>query len=130
MLRLELGISADLIDLARAINTPLTRPQWMRLRAAGHLTVEAVEQLNVRDLGRILGDERGAEIMQRGIARQQCTRPPSASCNPHADRIATGCWTKQGRRGDVTTGVRAGSPLRRMPLVVTSVGSFSLHSSS
>jgi len=77
MLRLELGISADLIDLARAINTPLTRPQWMRLRAAGHLTVEAVEQLNVRDLGRILGDEGGAEIMQRELRDSNALARPA-----------------------------------------------------
>jgi replicative superfamily II helicase len=77
MLRLELGISADLIDLARAINTPLTRPPWMRLRAAGHLTVEAVEQLNVRGLGRILGDERGAEIMQRELRDSNALARPA-----------------------------------------------------
>jgi ATP-dependent DNA helicase len=67
MLRLEFGIPADLIDLVRATRTPLTRPQWMRLRAAGHLTIEAVGQLNVRDLAHVLGDEQAAAVMQREL---------------------------------------------------------------
>ena len=35
MLRLELGIQADLIELARVLNTALTRPQWARLPSSG-----------------------------------------------------------------------------------------------
>ena len=67
MLRLELGIPTDLVDLAEAVRTPLTRLQWMRLHAAGFVTIDAVEKLVRSDLASVLGDDRAAEVMQREL---------------------------------------------------------------
>lgn len=67
MLRLELGIPAELVDLAMAIRTQPTRPQWMRLHAAGLVAIETVELLSVGDLGDVLGNKRMAAVMQEEL---------------------------------------------------------------
>jgi helicase len=78
MLRLELGLPADLVELASFLGTELTRPQWMRLRAAGLTTLAVVEQQSVGSLTTILGDRDAAETMQR-VLRE---RPAGETLNP------------------------------------------------
>ncbi len=67
MLRLELGIPADLVDLAEVLTTFLTRPQWMRLETAGLVTIPAIETASLAALTEILGDQRAAEDIQRDL---------------------------------------------------------------
>src|SRR6266568_2948660 len=65
MLRLELGLPADLIELAETVTTQLTRPQWLRLRAAGVTTIAAAEKTSLADLTTVLGSEQAATTLQR-----------------------------------------------------------------
>ena len=67
MLRLELGIPAELVELAQAMTTPFTRLQWMRLREAGLVTIEAVQQQPSSDPKKVLGDQHAAEVLQREL---------------------------------------------------------------
>jgi helicase len=67
MLRLELGIPAEVVHLAQRITTPLTRPQWMRLHAAGIVTPTAVENQDLKSLKELLGDEHSAENLLREL---------------------------------------------------------------
>jgi hypothetical protein len=67
MLRLELGIPAEVVHLAQRITTPLTRPQWMRLHAAGIVTPTAVENQELKSLKELLGDEHSAENLLREL---------------------------------------------------------------
>lgn len=78
VLRLELGIPAELVDLASVLNTPLTRPEWMRMHAAGLITIAAVEQHSVDDLTTVVGDRRAAE----GVLQELGERPAEESLPP------------------------------------------------
>jgi helicase len=64
MLRLELGLPAELVDLASAVTFPLTRPQWLKLHAAGLLTVTAVQDAQPARLAQLLGAETTAAALQ------------------------------------------------------------------
>jgi len=67
MLRLELGLPADLMELAETVTTQLTRPQWLRLRAAGITTIAAAEKTSLADLTDVLGDKQAATTLQREL---------------------------------------------------------------
>ncbi len=67
MLRLELGLHADLIELAETVTTQLTRPQWLRLRVAGVTTIAAAEKTSLADLTTVLGSEQAATTLQREL---------------------------------------------------------------
>jgi replicative superfamily II helicase len=70
MLRLELGLPADLVELADAVTTQLTRPQWLKLHAARLVTPAAVQGAAPAMLGDVLGDERAAAMLQRELRNQ------------------------------------------------------------
>jgi helicase len=67
MLRLELGLPADLIELAETVTTQLTRPQWLRLRTAGITTIAAAEKTSLTDLTNVLGNGQAATTLQREL---------------------------------------------------------------
>jgi hypothetical protein len=78
MLRLELGIPADLIELASVITTQPTRPQLMRLQAAGLVSVSNIEKVSEDELAPILGDRHMAKVMLQELqpASHNTDAPP------------------------------------------------------
>jgi helicase len=74
MLRLELGIPADLLPVARLCRGRLTRAEYLRLRATGLGTVEALADVKIEDLAeRLGGDGQRAKAVRElaGDARKQ-----------------------------------------------------------
>ena len=67
MLRLELGLPADLIELAGVVTTQLARPQWLKLRAAGLGTIAAAQEAAPAALSEVLNDEKAAAILQKEL---------------------------------------------------------------
>lgn len=55
MLRLEFGIPADLLPLARVSDGLLTRSEYLSLHEAGVVTPEMLAKAKLEDLGRLLG---------------------------------------------------------------------------
>jgi helicase len=74
MIRLELGIPAEIIALAQLPNVELTRAQWLALHGAGVLTVQRVCEETTERLGELLGSgvlaqalKEAAEQLEEGI---------------------------------------------------------------
>jgi ATP-dependent DNA helicase len=67
MLRLELGLPADLVELAGAVTTQLTRPQWLKLRAAGLSTIATAQEAAPAALTELLNDARAAATLQKEL---------------------------------------------------------------
>lgn len=78
MLRLELGIPADLVDLVQRTGVTLTRAEWLRLRDQGHVTVEGVVGLTVDQLTDVLGSRTSANRLRDG-AEQANDLPPTVA---------------------------------------------------
>jgi hypothetical protein len=57
MLRLDLGIPADLLSIARVIRGRFARTEYLRLRAEGLDTVAAVADIPLEELAKRLGGE-------------------------------------------------------------------------
>lgn len=57
MVRLELGIPAELCDLVMSSNAELSRTQWLKLHEAGLDSVERVLETSEEDLTNLLGQE-------------------------------------------------------------------------
>ena len=55
MLRLELGLSSDLLGIARVCRGRLTRAEYLRLHTVGLGTIDAVAKATVEDLAKRLG---------------------------------------------------------------------------
>ncbi len=64
MLRLELGLPAELVELASLVTMQLTRPQWLKLHAAGLFTVTAVQEVQRAQLAQLLGAATTASALQ------------------------------------------------------------------
>jgi helicase len=64
MLRLELGLPAEMVELASLVTTQLTRPQWLKLHAAGLFTVTAVQEAQTAQLAQLLGADTTASALQ------------------------------------------------------------------
>jgi hypothetical protein len=67
MLRLELGLPADLVELADAVTTQLTWPQWLQLRAAGLGPIAAAHEAAPATLTQLLNDDKAAATLQKGL---------------------------------------------------------------
>jgi len=61
MLRLELGVPVELVELVQRTGVTLARAEWLRLHNAGHSTVEQVLALSVDQLTDVLGSANSAE---------------------------------------------------------------------
>jgi replicative superfamily II helicase len=74
MLRLELGIPAEVIDLVQQLDVELSRRQWTRLSTEGITTVDGVQQTSSAELSQLLGDEDAASTLAAAVAAW--TAPP------------------------------------------------------
>lgn len=79
MLRLELGIPPDLVDLAET-GAGLQRHQWMNLHAAGFVTAEAILACPAAELTSVIGDQEAADSL-RGHLEQAATADAPAPLN-------------------------------------------------
>lgn len=68
MIRLELGIPAELVDLARLPNLDLTRAQWLTLAAAGMTSPDHVRTATSEKLGEVLGSPSAANRLVKAVA--------------------------------------------------------------
>lgn len=75
MLRLELGLPVELVELVQRTGISLTRAEWLRLHNAGHNTVEAVRMVTVDQLTGVLGSRVSA--IRLHDAAEQANDPPS-----------------------------------------------------
>jgi hypothetical protein len=79
MLRLELGVTRDLLGIARLWRGRLTRAEYLRLGNAGLGTVEAFANVSVDDLARLLGDNRVRANTLLELVRTANVAPPEAA---------------------------------------------------
>jgi helicase len=70
MLRLELGIPADLLPVARVFRGRLTRVEYLRLRSTGLGSIEALTEVKLDDLADVLGADRARAKALRDGARE------------------------------------------------------------
>jgi hypothetical protein len=70
MLRLELGIPADLLPIARVCRGRLTRVEYLRLRDAGVGSVDSLAEANLSDLTELLGGDKERAKAVRDLARE------------------------------------------------------------
>ncbi len=71
MLRLELGISAEVVDLARVDGVQLTRTQWLALGRTGIVSVDAVRDADEQRLGEVLRSDLQARQLKEAMERLQ-----------------------------------------------------------
>jgi hypothetical protein len=93
MLRLELGLPADLVELADTVTTQLTRTQWLQLRTAGLVTIAAVEKAAPAELGKVLGSDKTATTLHQELRdRPRATTSPRSTCPglPNRQRSSPG----------------------------------------
>jgi helicase len=69
MLRLEIGIPAELVDLADSGAPALQRHLWMKLHAAGLVAPEAILGRSTAELESALGDRAAAKALRRHLQR-------------------------------------------------------------
>jgi helicase len=69
MLRLELGLPPELVDLIQRTGVTLTRAEWLKLLAAKHVTVESVLSLSVDQLTEILGSQMSADRLHHAVVQ-------------------------------------------------------------
>lgn len=71
MLRLELGIPAEVVDLARVDGVQLTRTQWLALGQTGIVSVDALHDADEQRLGEILRSDLQARQLKEATERLQ-----------------------------------------------------------
>lgn len=64
MLRLELGVPAELVDLILATNVQLTRAEWLRLHDARLIALDTVRAASAKELKTILGSAGAANRLR------------------------------------------------------------------
>jgi hypothetical protein len=79
MLRLELGIPADLLGIARVCRSRITRVEYLRLRGAGLGTLDGLSKVNLKDLAEQLGGEKARAKTVRELAREAKKLEPQAA---------------------------------------------------
>jgi ATP-dependent DNA helicase len=70
MLRLQLGIPADLLPAARVCRGRLTRIEYLRLRAAGGGTLEGLAEAKLAELADLLGGDKTRAKVVRDLAQE------------------------------------------------------------
>ena len=69
MLRLELGIPVNLLEVARACSTRISRAEYLRLERAGLSTLDAIADAKVKDIAQHLGgDDVRAKVARELVA--------------------------------------------------------------
>ncbi len=81
MLRLELGISADLVELASCPNVELTRPQLLRLRAAGLSSPQAIRKSTESQVTLMIGAGPGRRLLE-ALTASADVEPPLVVSTP------------------------------------------------
>lgn len=67
MLRLELGVPAEVVGMARDLSVPLTRGQWVALRGAGLVSPDHVRALGLEELAAVVGSEIAAGQLKTAV---------------------------------------------------------------
>jgi hypothetical protein len=71
MLRLELGIPAEVVDLARLDGLRVTRAQWLSLHQSGLETAEAIRETADETLAAILGSGAAAQSLKEATSQAE-----------------------------------------------------------
>lgn len=74
MVRLELGIPAEIVDLARLDGLRLTRTQWLNLVEAGVTTADAIRSLEDERLEAILDSSAAAQSLRDAIEEAEADK--------------------------------------------------------
>jgi helicase len=75
MLRLEIGVPAELVDLVYALDVDLTRAEWLRLGSAGVTTLDVVEQMPLETLAEIVGSKDAARRVSEAAKEASVAAP-------------------------------------------------------
>jgi helicase len=70
MLRLELGIPSDLLEIARVCSTRLSRTEYLRLQGAGLATLVALGKAKIKEIAEHLGDDEVRAKAVRELIRE------------------------------------------------------------
>jgi hypothetical protein len=75
MLRLELGITPDLLEVARVLRGRLTRAEYLHLRGAGLGAIDALARASVEELAKQLASDkaRAKSLLERLRAAKETT---------------------------------------------------------
>jgi hypothetical protein len=75
MLRLELGITPDLLEVARVLRGRLTRAEYLRLREAGLGAIDALARASIDELAKHLASDkaRAKSLLERLSAAKETT---------------------------------------------------------
>jgi ATP-dependent DNA helicase len=72
MLRLELGVPAELVDLIVATRAELSRASWLALHTAGLTSVDSIKDADEADLARTLGSKiKAAQLRAAAVAASE-----------------------------------------------------------
>lgn len=82
MLRLELGIPPELVDLVRATPARLSRTQWLALATAGLVTINQIREMEVARLAELLGSEREARQLKESADAAELADVPELVLPP------------------------------------------------
>jgi helicase len=67
MIRLELGIPAEIVDLADRTGEVMSRAQWLALHGRGLNSIEAIDAADIDDLSTILGSSTMAQRLKKTV---------------------------------------------------------------